>query len=200
MKKSNKWFSIIEILVWIFIFSIWFMSIFFLILHTMNLNIYSKNSIVASNLSREGIELVRNIRDSNYNNLYKWNKLPWTSFTDTFQTWTYYKIENDYTSSDYDVKIEKISDFWEWKIFLSTKMKNYKLCLNSNNNYTYDCSLNNKETYFYRYIKFDEVVYKSGSTDFVVPDALKLTSKAIWYNKWYHEVELKTIITDFQRQ
>jgi hypothetical protein len=42
----------------------------------MKLNEYSKNSIMASNLSREAIELVRNIRDSNYINLYKWNKMP----------------------------------------------------------------------------------------------------------------------------
>jgi hypothetical protein len=42
----------------------------------MRLNEYSKNSIVASNLARESIELIRNVRDSNYVNMYKWNKMP----------------------------------------------------------------------------------------------------------------------------
>jgi hypothetical protein len=47
-----------------------------LILSSMKMNEYSKNSIIASNLAREGIENIRNVRDNNYNNLYKWNQMP----------------------------------------------------------------------------------------------------------------------------
>jgi hypothetical protein len=42
----------------------------------MKLNDYSKNSIIASNLARESLEIVRNVRDNNYKNMFKWNKLP----------------------------------------------------------------------------------------------------------------------------
>lgn len=38
-----------------------------LILSTSKMNaVFPKNSIIASNLSREGIEVVRNLRDNNY--------------------------------------------------------------------------------------------------------------------------------------
>jgi hypothetical protein len=47
-----------------------------LILSTMSLNEYSKNSIIATNLARETLENIRNVRENNYKKLYKWNKLP----------------------------------------------------------------------------------------------------------------------------
>lgn len=201
MKLNNKWFSIIEILVGIFIFSVWLVSIYILIISTMRLNDYSKNSIVASNLAREGIEIVRNLRDSNYINMYKWNKMPWNDYNNVFNTWVYYKIENDYNlSTDNNLKIDIINDFWEWKSQVNSKMENYRLCINDENIYTYDCSGDNKKTYFYRYLKFDDVEYNTSTWVSIVQDALKLTSKVIWYSRWYHEVEIKTILTDFQKQ
>lgn len=202
MKKNNAWFSIIEILVWIVIFTLGLTWVYALILSTMNLNEYSKNSIIATNLGREAIENIRNVRDNNYKNLYKWNKLPGTVSTNLFWTWKYYTIENDYrvTSSE-KVIMYPISDFAEWKAFLSTpKMEAYKLCIDSENKYTYNCNLPNKKTYFYRYVKFEDVIYSSWWTNVIIPDSIKLTSKVIWYNRGYHQIELKTILTDYLRQ
>jgi len=199
MKLNNKWFSIIEILIWIFIFTLWLTSVYLLIISTIRLNDYSKNSIIASNLAREWIELVRNVRDSNYQTIHKWNKLPWNVPNNLFQTGVHYKIENDYTSSLFAISLTWITDFLEWKSFLTTKMQNSKLYLDSLNRYTYNSGSTNKPTYFYRYVKFDDVVYNSWWT-ITIDEALKLTSKVIWYNNWYHEVELKTVLTDWQRQ
>lgn len=201
MKKNNAWFSIIEILVWIVIFTLGLTWVYALILSTMNLNEYSKNSIIATNLSREAIENIRNVRDNNYKNLYKWNKLPWVDPNNLFWTWMYYKVENDYSiTSSEKVIMDKISDFAEWKTFLASKMLDYKLCLDGENKYTYNCNIPNKKTYFYRYVKFENVIYSSWWTDVIIPDSVKLTSKVIWYNRWYHEIELKTILTDYLRQ
>jgi Tfp pilus assembly protein PilV len=58
------------------IFSLGLTGIYILIVSTMSLNDYSKNSIIAMNLAKESIENIRNVRDNNYKNLYKWNKLP----------------------------------------------------------------------------------------------------------------------------
>jgi hypothetical protein len=41
----------------------------------MTLNEYNKNQIVASNLARESIELIKNLRDSNYTTLHRWDSL-----------------------------------------------------------------------------------------------------------------------------
>lgn len=201
MKKNNSGFSIIEILIWIFIFTMWLVSIYALLISTMKLNEYSKNSIIATNLAREWVENVRNVRDSNYKNLYRWNKLPWTNVNSVFLTWVYYKVENDLTPSSLNnVKFETISDFWEWKNELNWKMQSYKLCLNSNNQYTYDCSWENKQTIFYRYVKFSWVNYNDWWEDYVLEDSIKVTSKVIWYSRWYNEVQLDTVLTDFLRQ
>lgn len=201
MRKNNIWFSIIEILIWMLIFTVGLTWIYALILSTMSLNDYSKNSIIATNLARESIENVRNIRDNNYNDLFKWNKLPWSNSNNLFSTWVYYKIENDYNNlSDNIVKFDIISDFAQGKLYLNNKMENYRLCLDSENRYTYDCSSHNRKTYFYRYIKFEDVIYNDSWTNKYISWALKLISKVIWYNRGYHEIELKTILTDYLRQ
>lgn len=201
MKNLSKlWFSMIELLIWIFIFTLGLTWVYMLIVSTMWLNEYSKNSIVATNLAREWLEIVRNTRDTNYINLHNWNKLPWISTTNNFSTWVYYKVFNDFLASSlYTQKFEEITPFWEWESELNGKMQNYRLCLNGENLYTYDCSSSNKKTIFYRYIKFDDVKYKSWALTVTEKDALKVKSKVIWYHKWYHQVELNTIITDWQR-
>lgn len=200
MKRRNKnWFAIIEILIWIFIFSLWLVSIYTVISSILRVNEYNKNYIIASNLAREEIELFRNIRDSNYTKIKKYNQInpSNTTYTNVFSTWSYYKIENDYISPAFPIKVEKINNFEEWIDKISwINMKNYKLCLDSNNRYTYNCTTTwNVETFFYRYLKVDEV--KSAS--WVINNALKLKSKVIWYKKWYNEFELNTIITDWKR-
>lgn len=200
MKKTTQWFSMIEILIGIFIFTLGLASIYALLISTLNMNEYSKNSIIATNLSREAIESIRNIRDNNYNNLYKWNKFPGTDTNKIFSTWVYYQVENDFTTfSDETVRISEISDFVEWKDHILA-MDNYQLCFDDLKRYTYDCSADRDKTWFYRYVKFDEVVYNSWWVNTIVKDALKVTSKVIWYKKWYHEIELKTILTDYLRQ
>lgn len=201
MKKNNAWFSIIEILIWIFIFTLGLVWIYALILSTIQLNEYSKNSIIASNLARESIESVRNIRDSNYKNLFKWNKLPGADVNNLFQTGVYYKVENDfYNTTLQNISLNKIENFAEWKNELNGKMKNYQLCLDAQKLYTYNCSSSHTPTYFYRYVIFDDVTYEENGEKKYLENALKLTSKVIWYNRWYHEVQLDTILTDFLRQ
>lgn len=196
MKKNNKWFSIIEILVWIFIFSIGLVSVMVLIISTGNMNSYSKNSIIASNLARESLEIVKNVRDTNYLKLTNWNKLPWNDFNSKFSTGVYYKVENDFLDKNKLAKFDVITDFWEWKSNLTTKMENYRLYLTKEGYYTYDNSNLNSKTNFYRYIKFEEI----NESWTILPGTLKVISKVIWYEKWYHEVRIDTIITDWQKQ
>jgi hypothetical protein len=50
-------------------------AIFGIISSTVNINDYNKNYIIASNLASEQLELVKNIRDSNYVKIQKYNQL-----------------------------------------------------------------------------------------------------------------------------
>jgi Tfp pilus assembly protein PilV len=200
--------SIIEVIVAIFIFTIWLSSIYLVITSSINLNEYGKNQIIASNLAREWLELVKNLRDSNYSNLHNWNSinpnLSWNYELETnlIQTWTYYKIELDYETifPDFSVRLEKIDDFKEWKEYVKNKMKDYELCINNAKKYTYDCNLWNKKTGIYRYIKFEDLTYKDASwNDIVVNDAYKVISKVLWYKNGYHEINLTTILANHKR-
>jgi hypothetical protein len=93
-------------------------SIYSVLTSTLNVNYYNENYIVATNLSREGIELVRNIRDSNYKKfkLYNIKNPESNSFnaSDKFEIDKYYKVENDYSSTaTFPIKVEEIIDFGE---------------------------------------------------------------------------------------
>ena len=205
MNKDKKGFSIIEVLVWIFVFSLWITSVYAIILSTLKLNDYNENYIISSNLAREQIELFRNIRDSNYKNIKPYNlKNPsWSSYeySDKFEYDKKYTIENNYSSTaNFPIKVESIDDFWEWEWQLNNKMRHYTLCLDSENRYTHSCPLNNKKTEFYKYISIEKPKYNDTSwSEINIENSILIRSKVIWYKKWYHEFELKSIIADWKR-
>lgn len=203
-KLNKKAFSMIEILVWIFIFSLWIASVYAIITSTLKINEYNKNHIIASNLAREQIELVRNIRDSNYKTIKKYNQInPWTDdFDILFEVDKKYTIENNYlNTASFPIEVADITDTFEkWIDKLnSVWMNTYNLCIDMNNRYTYDCTGLNKKTKFYKYISVDEVKYSDWWVEQVETDAILITSKVIWYIKWYHEFEVKSIIADWKR-
>lgn len=215
MKKIKKWnpgklahakagpgklaFAIIEILVWIFIFSLWLVSIYAIMISTLKMNDYNSNYIIATSLAKEQIELVKNIRDTNYMNLKPFNlKNPeWMNFDDKdkFELNHYYKIENDFWSNLGYELTDITTDFVEWESNLDD-MKDYRLCLSSQNLYTYDCfNPNSKKTNFYRFFYIEELKDK----DWIYKNTFKLVSKVIWYKRWYHEFEISTVIADWKR-
>lgn len=205
MNKNNKAFSIIEVLIGILIFSLWMSWIYAIISSTLRINDFNENYIIASNLAREQLELVRNIRDSNYTVLKPYNlKNPnWTSFLDTdkFEYWKKYKIENDYSNTSlFPIKVSNIVDFWEWKSEINGKMQDFKLCLDDQNRYTYNCTtVWNKKTDFFKYISIEKVQYSSWWILETIDNSFLLKSKVIWNKRWYHEFEVKSIITDWKR-
>jgi len=78
-------------------------------------------------------------------------------------------------------------------------MEQYRLCIDSQNRYTYDCSGGNEKTFFYRYIYFEPLEYTNGGTTETISDAYRVTSKVIWYKRGYHEFDIRTILTDWRR-
>jgi len=198
IKSNISGFSIIEVMIAIFIFSMWMASVFMVISSSINLNNLNKNQIVAANLAREEIEIIRNIRDSNYKTFHKWNWVPnsWNDYTQFFEIWKNYKIENDFTSKDFPFKIIEIVSLEEWKSNIwNGSMDDFRLYINAENQYTYT-QIWNKKTIFYRYLKIEKL--KNWDWN-IIPNTMKIKSKVIWYSKWYHEFEIKTILADFNR-
>lgn len=205
MTKNKKWFSIIEIMIWMLLFTMWIASVYALITSTINMNIYNKNYIIASNLAREQIELVRNIRDTNYTKFQKWdllnpdgnfpNESDYSNPANLFNSWSYYRISNNFSPTSNKVEINKISPFEEWVDKLND-MSEYQVCLDSLNHYVYckDFPVATK-TWFYKYLRFEEL--KDGDWN-VVKNSFKIRSRVIWYNKWYHNTDIDTVLTDWK--
>lgn len=199
-KTSLFWFSIIEVMIGIFVFSLGLVSIFALLTSSLNINEYNKNAVIASNLAREQIELFRNIRDTNYKKLKKWDQInPSETYnsasTEIFEVDEYYMLENDFAPwASFPTQVVKISDHHEWKDALA-EMEDYRLCIDSDDRYTYDCSGGNKKTWFYRYLYLETVVGESGP----VSNAVRVVSKVVWYKRGYHEFDIKTVVTDWRR-
>jgi Tfp pilus assembly protein PilV len=197
-------FSIIEIMVWIFIFSLWIASVFAIISSTIQITDYNKNYIIATNLASEQIELIRNIRDSNYKKIQKYNQInPWSSdYNNLFEIGKKYKIENNYSiTANFPIAVTDITTwFEEWQTKLKgLSMNSYNLCLDSLNRYTYNCETGSQRTKFYKYIDIEKVKYMENWTEKQIDNAFIVNSKVIWYSKWYHEFEVKSIIADFKR-
>ena len=206
--KSNiQWLSIIEVMIGIFIFSLWISAIFMVIVSTLKVNTYNKNFIIASNLAREQIELIRNIRDTNYALFQKWNTLdPLTSPVDysnvfTWSTTNFYKIENNFWLETIDTSVESsVSNFkqalQDWS---DLSEDSYNLCLDVNKRYWYCDWVNfTIATPFYRYIEIQPLTDWS-TPAIIIDNAFKVRSKVFWSQKWVHDTEIDTILTDWER-
>jgi len=66
--KFKAGFSIMEILVVLFIVSTAMLGIVSLIIQNIQVQSINKNNLIASSLAQEGIELIRNVRDTNWKN------------------------------------------------------------------------------------------------------------------------------------
>jgi len=200
--KWKKAMTLIEVMIAIFIFTLWIASVFMIITSAGNINSYNKNFIIASNLAREQIELIRNIRDTNYKKFQKWNLLKPESwnYSLVFGTWSFYKIENWTWVWWFHIKSltwSIISNFEDKVKNHDTLIDTYKLCLDSGKKYVY-CNWDNtlKQTRFYKYIEIKQL--KDSSWNDIV-DSLKINSKVYWKEKWVHKVEIPTIIANYKR-
>lgn len=71
-KSKKKGFTIIEIVIVIFIIALSMVGIMSLVIQNMQVEYINKNMLIASQLVQEGLELVRNVRDNNWLADYNW--------------------------------------------------------------------------------------------------------------------------------
>lgn len=64
-KGNQKGFSLLEIIVAIFFVSVVLVPMVGVVSFTISANRYANHRLIAANLAQEGIEIVRNVRDSN---------------------------------------------------------------------------------------------------------------------------------------
>ncbi|EKE30131.1 MAG: hypothetical protein ACD_2C00038G0008 [uncultured bacterium (gcode 4)] len=204
--KNNKWwFTMVELLVAILIFTLWWLSAYLLVYSAMSSSVKAKNEMIAWNLAREKIELVKNIRDTNWVRSLDWNRLdnwvvenPWSV---PYLTWGYYKIENSFQLDDASrpsIKIIKMSpSFTETKNNIlnpATIQDRTMLCLDDKWRYNYTCSPWEKPTKFYALLKVSPLV-----STVAVDNAFRLDAIIYNYDRSFNKYVVSTIITDWKR-
>jgi prepilin-type N-terminal cleavage/methylation domain-containing protein len=65
-KKNTKGFTLMEVIIALFIFAVGIIAIYVMTTFTISSTIHVSNKFTAAYLVQEGIELVRNIRDTNW--------------------------------------------------------------------------------------------------------------------------------------
>lgn len=206
MKIQKQAFTLVEIIVAIVVFLIGISGIYAIMQSTMYMNTYNKNYIIATNLAREQIELVRNIRDTNVARTQAYNVLkPLTQDFDKeeelikkIEPWTY-TITNNLSgdSSKELVDMEKKTKLTDEKDL--SQMSDYKVCRDKNTElYDYCGNISNSDdripTPFYKFIKIEEIKDKWGNAI----DGFKATSKVVWKGRTVHSFDIKAIFTDNQ--
>ena len=73
-KKQQKAFSLIEVISVLFILSIGLLGVLNLIIQNINSQYFSRQNIIAYQLAQEGVELIRQVRDTNWNSGANWNE------------------------------------------------------------------------------------------------------------------------------
>lgn len=199
MIENRKWFSIVELLVAIIIFTIWFLSAYLLIYSAINSSIRSKNEIIASNIAREQIELIKNIRDTNWlrNNL--WNDLSEINWDWKLWDFKYYIIENNFTDSS-PIKISSLEQAFDWSREKILKTDKIRLCIDENTwKYFHDCQASSKRTSFYSFVKIEPLLTKNWSASLKVDNAFKISSVVVNTERWYVQWEIQSMISDWKK-
>ncbi|EKE26319.1 MAG: hypothetical protein ACD_4C00337G0007 [uncultured bacterium (gcode 4)] len=202
MIQNKKWYTVVELMVGILIFTIWFLSAYLLVYSAINSSTKSKNEIIASNIAREQIELVKNIRDTNWLRNNNFDNLSDFSGSWYLGDYKYYIIENDY-NIDSPIKIKNLNSSFNWTKNDVLNSSELRLCIDDMWRYIHpnnpsDC---HKRTTFYSFLKVDKLITKNTITNMpiIVTWAYRIESIVINTEKWYNEFNINTIITDWKK-
>lgn len=139
----------IEVLAAMFILIVGIVSVASLLLVSQKISRSKTNEVIATNLAREGVEVARGIRDSNW--------LAMEAGDPSVTSWDQglYFVKSD-GSVDYDGIAKLDPNTYEWSLNFSPYKYNQLLCKiyfnKINNLYTHD-SLNSAPTIFTRFLK-----------------------------------------------
>lgn len=195
--NNNKWFSLIETLVAMMIFSLMLSSVYAVLNTSVILSIKWKDLINATQINEQNIELLRNIRDTNDLNSKSWldvSRYNW--LLSSLGPNKKYILENNFDNSK-PIKVKNVT-FTYLSDEASIKSSLTELCLNAKNILTYNCSGTNKKTRYYSFVEINKLSIKKSWTDIDLDNAIKITSYFISLNKGFQEFKVETILTDWK--
>ena len=181
---SNQWFTLIELIIAMAVFSIGLVGAYMMLERTNFLSISSQDEIIAYNLMRSDIEEIKNMRDTNWVALRAWSG---SSDGSTFLT----------PPNKYILK-EELNSWGTESIFSFTgTFTDDKLCREANTpRYWYCGGTYNTPTKFRKILKVETISSDDGGLP--MPDTLKITS-IVSTEIPKRTYTLSTLITDWKR-
>lgn len=198
MKKNNSWFGIIEIIIWMFIFFLWITAVIMSVSSSIKMTNLNNANMIWLNLSREWVELVRNIRDTNkkltanYKRINPYDYSLWTFWWDVLNP-HFYTIENDIISWTFDIKVTDQSYFNNLEeAHRNGQLEPFRLYRNPITwLYSHDNSW--EKTAYFRIIETKLENIEGNYEDF----PLVINSIVLYELSWLKKVNLQTILTNW---
>jgi len=201
MKYNKKWASIVEVLVIIVIVTFWIIWMYTIFTSWQKLSNSTQNKLQAISIAREWIEWVTNIRDTNWINFPSNLENCWmtsnyqrsciTNNDTYYKSWSYILYPND----DNRWILNKKWNIGEYSWFDENYRNNFKIYTDSNWFFTQSWSTTETTPIFTREIQ----LIPENDTP---PQKYEVKSIVRWVDsskKWYHEVELSTILTNWKK-
>ena len=196
----------LELMVAIVLFTMGFLSAYMLIDAGLNLATQGKNEIIAANLLREEIELVKGMRDSNWLTYQQWDSIVDVHDTTTSATSLtpgYYTIENRYLPQN-PIILRRIDSFSGAASEIATDENSItprlQLCLDSHRRYTHDCSGATSRSPFSSYIVVEALSsVTTGGAPVAIPSAYRIRAVVTNTERGFHTYTASTIITDWKQ-
>ncbi len=207
--QNKQWFTVLELMVGIIIFTLGFLGAYMLIQSASNASLRSRDEIIGANIMREQIELLKNMRDTNWIQFRTWDSIelakPSMESDTTLRPGSFYSISNNYTPGK-SVRIEKID-----LTSLSTEdltqefRKDHsliRLCIDSLGRYVHDCTGTNTKTSYASFLRVEPLVTQNTltNTPIAVDRAYKVTVFFASFNTGFRLTNMSTLITDWKNQ
>ncbi len=221
---QHRGFTLVEVLIAILIFGLGLISAYTLINAASALSTRSKQEIIATNLLREQIELIKNIRDTNYLALRSYDSLrgvdPTCSGAACKIPFGYATVSPQFRNGESPIvfhsgifngpsggpnwntpapNAHKSLILTEAAKSLSTSQ--FRYCIDTQGRYRQDCAgAGVSPTPYYGFILIRPIkTSMSSAADFIVPGALSVTAYFITTEGGYREMSIATILTDFKK-
>lgn len=211
LSSSRRGFTVLELMVGIVIFTIGFLGAYLLVNSANNVSLRARDELIGANLMREQIELLKNLRDTNWLGFRTWDSLGLAMDpvipTPTLEDNTYYTIENNFDSNKW-IKIKKLpATFNADKTTVLDDIKSIpsltRLCTDSLNRYTHNCTWDGtQKTPFASFFRIEPLTTRNTvtNTDINVGNAHKIVVYFISTDKGYRVHTMSTIITNWKTQ
>lgn len=207
--RNTSGFTLIELIVGMLIFSIGMTSILALLQSTINNSLYSRHEVVASNLLREQVELVKNVRNTNVRNFIPFDSAKFEWGATVFASWVYI-VENNYNNTG--TTIDQLSgNIMSSPVTLSgislspsgleAQFAQARLYIDAKWRYTHD--ITSTGTFYASYVIITPLQFENNWTVKVEKDGKPqwyiIDARVIVDSRGYKEYDLKTIITDWKK-